>query len=242
MTYNVGQCKGRDGRSDPERIAAVIAEAGPDIVALQDLTTSGYGNQLERLATRLGMLPYASRDDRANGNGFLSWQPLRAVTGYELGHGAGCLRADLDIDRKRVHLLTLRLDASCCRRHDQVRTLLGPDLLGNTSLPCPLILLGDFAGRMPWTPDKMQLALALKPASRPLWGATFPAHFPLFACDRGYLRGELRVIHACVQRSKLARQASCHLPFLFTVEINDSRTFLPVDTRFRRNLMDAAPG
>lgn len=242
MTYNVRQGLGRDGRIDPERIAAVIAEAGADIVALQDLTTAGRENLLDQLAQRLGMLPYRSRCERRNGNGFLSWQPLRAVAEYDLGHGAGCLRADLDIDRKRIHLFTVRLDPGWCRRHDQVRTLLGPELLGSATLPCPLILLGDFAGLMPWTPDKLRLAIDLRTATRPLWAATFPAVFPLFACDRAYLRGELTVLHACVQRSSLARQASNHLPFLLTVEVKDPRTFLPLDSHFRRNLMDAAPG
>jgi len=242
MTYNVRQCQGRDGRTDPERIAAVIAEAGPDVVALQDLTTTGPNSQLEQLATRLGMLPYGSRCGRRNGNGFLSWQPLRAVAEYDLGYGAGCLRADLDVDRKRVHLFTVRLDASWYRRHQQVNTLLGPDLLGSSSLPCPLLLLGDFSGRLAWTPEKLHLALALNAVQRPLWAATFPARWPLFACDRGYLRGDLRVLHACVQRSRLARQASNHLPFLLTVEINDPRTFLPLNSHFRGNIMDAAPG
>lgn len=242
MTYNVRQCQGRDGRTDPERIAAVIAEAGPDIVALQDLTTTGRDNHLEQLATRLGMLAYGSRCGRLSGNGFLSWQPLRAIREYDLGHGAGCLRADLDVDRKRVHLFTLRLDPGWCRRHEQVLTLLGPDILGSSSLPCPLLLLGDFAGRIPWTPEKLRLALALKAAERPMWAATFPSRLPLFACDRGYLRGELRVLHACVQRSRLARQASNHLPFVMTVELNDPRTFLPLNTHFRGNIMDAAPG
>ena len=37
LTYNVRGCRGTDGRLSPERIAAVIAAARPDVVALQEL-------------------------------------------------------------------------------------------------------------------------------------------------------------------------------------------------------------
>ena len=35
-TYNVHACVGTDGRYDPERVAAVIAELDADIVAVQE--------------------------------------------------------------------------------------------------------------------------------------------------------------------------------------------------------------
>jgi endonuclease/exonuclease/phosphatase family metal-dependent hydrolase len=37
MTYNVHGCVGTDGRLDVGRIAAVIGQSRPDIVALQEL-------------------------------------------------------------------------------------------------------------------------------------------------------------------------------------------------------------
>src|SRR6185503_4359347 len=37
-TYNVHGCVGRDGRHDPERVAAVIAEPNADVAALQEFT------------------------------------------------------------------------------------------------------------------------------------------------------------------------------------------------------------
>ena len=37
-TYNVHACVGTDGRHDPDRVAAVIAELDADIVALQEFT------------------------------------------------------------------------------------------------------------------------------------------------------------------------------------------------------------
>ena len=37
LTWNVHRCVGRDGKCSPERIARIIAEQNPDIVALQEL-------------------------------------------------------------------------------------------------------------------------------------------------------------------------------------------------------------
>jgi endonuclease/exonuclease/phosphatase family metal-dependent hydrolase len=37
MTYNIHSCKGRDGKIRPDRIAEVIRQAHPDVVALQEI-------------------------------------------------------------------------------------------------------------------------------------------------------------------------------------------------------------
>ena len=59
MTYNVHGCVGVDRRLDVGRIAAVIAQNRPDIVALQELDVgrarSGRVDQAHEIAGRLGM-------------------------------------------------------------------------------------------------------------------------------------------------------------------------------------------
>ena len=59
MTYNVHSCRGVDGKLDVGRIAAVIAQCRPDIVALQELDVgrkrTGTVDQAHDIATRLGM-------------------------------------------------------------------------------------------------------------------------------------------------------------------------------------------
>ncbi len=59
MTYNVHGCVGTDGRHDLERIATVIGESQPDVVALQELDVarprSGGSHQASRIAELLGM-------------------------------------------------------------------------------------------------------------------------------------------------------------------------------------------
>ncbi|HYG26664.1 MAG TPA: endonuclease/exonuclease/phosphatase family protein, partial [Caulobacteraceae bacterium] len=59
MTYNVHRCVGTDRDLDVERVAEVIADCQPDIVALQELDvgrarTRGV-DQAHRLAELLGM-------------------------------------------------------------------------------------------------------------------------------------------------------------------------------------------
>jgi len=239
MTYNVQGCRGGDGQVDPERITNVIAEGAPDIVALQEVEESRDASHLQYLAEHLGMCSYSQH--ASCGTAFLSYFPLRGLHQYHLGDGHGCcLRADADIGGRRIHLLNLRLDAHPLRRRTQIAGLLGPDLMGNRSLVCPTILLGDF-GDLWWGIGNIGLNLGLRKASRPWWRGTFPARFPVAGRDRAYLRGELRVVDSRILHNRQARHASGHLPLILTVQITDPRTFLHLK-KMPRNRMEIAPG
>jgi endonuclease/exonuclease/phosphatase family metal-dependent hydrolase len=239
MTYNVQGCRGGDGKVDPERVMNVIGEGAPDIVALQEVEAERDASHLHFLAERLGMCSYSLHP--SCGTGFLSYYPLRGLQLYRLGQGSGCcLRADADIKGKRIHLLNLRLDAHPWRRRGQISGLLGPEIMGNRSLICPTLLLGDF-GDLWWGFGNLGLSLGLRKATLPLWHATFPAPFPVTGRDRAYLRGELRVVDSRILRSRRARQASSHLPLVLTVQITDPRTFLRLET-VPRNRKEIAPG
>lgn len=238
MTYNVQGCRGADGECNPDRTLNVIADAAPDIVALQEVVPSAAGDPLPYLAERLGMTAY--RDASKVPAAFLSHLPLRGLQGFELGGGGYCLRADVDLGGKRLHILNLHLDAAPHRRSQQVNRLLGPELLGNPALVCPVLALGDFADYF-WSGANLGLSSALRPALRPVWRATYPARFPLFARDRAYLRGPVRVLDGAVSRSYLARQASRHLPLTLTVQVTDPRRFLRIPELAGRR-MEAAPG
>lgn len=237
MTYNVRQCRGSDGQIQLDRVLQVIAEAAPDIVALQDIG-HGEDDQLSLLGSRLGMKAYGNF--RSGGNGFLSYFPLISVREYELGEGGCCLRADLDIAGKRIHLFNLRLDHDPGRRQLQVSHLLGPELLGSPSLACPVLVIGDFAD-FGWGAGNLALLLSLRPVRRPWWRATYPARFPLFGRDRAYLRGDVRILESSILRSLQARKASNHLPLTLTVQVTDPRHFLRLQ-KLGRNRMEAAPG
>ncbi|MGA2193495.1 MAG: endonuclease/exonuclease/phosphatase family protein [Nitrospirota bacterium] len=59
LTYNVHGCAGLDNEISPSRIAEVVAQYSPDVVALQELDTgrrrSGLVNQPEVIAGHLNM-------------------------------------------------------------------------------------------------------------------------------------------------------------------------------------------
>jgi endonuclease/exonuclease/phosphatase family metal-dependent hydrolase len=238
MTYNIQCCRGADGEFNPDRVLNVIADAAPDIVALQEGQASGFGDPLVYLSERLGMTLF--RGPAGSSAAFLSFLPLRGVQAFDLGAGGYCLRADVDLGGKRLHLLNLCLGSAPGVRGGQVRQLLGPDLLGNPALICPVLVLGDFADFF-WSVGNLGLNSVLRPALRPMWRATYPARCPVFARDRAYLRGPVRVLDGAINRSYLARQASSHLPLTLTVQVTDPRRFLPLAELAGRR-MEAAPG
>lgn len=234
MTYNVRRCRGRNGIVDPDRTLSVIGAGAPDIVALQDISA----DQLGYLARRLAMKSYGSPGE--GGSAFLSYPMLRGVREYDLGDGGCCLQADAEISGKRLHLFNVHLAVAPGRRHNQIAGLLGPELLGNSSLVCPTLILGDFADLVGWL-GNVSLSMSLRRAPRPLWNATYPARFPLLGRDRAYVRGDLRVVDSRILRSSLSRQASSHLPLVLTVQVVDPRTYLRVE-KVSRSRMEIAPG
>ena len=95
MTYNVHGCVGRDGRLSPQRVAEVIAGAGPDVVALQELDVgrrrSGSRNQAREVADALGMAfhfhPALRVEEENYGDAILSRLPMRLVRAGALPAG-----------------------------------------------------------------------------------------------------------------------------------------------------------
>lgn len=219
MTYNVTNCTGSDGRCQPSRIAGVIGKSAPDIVALQQIDV--HAGDLAHLADDLGMHAYAATE--TNGNALLSFHPLKAVRNHDLGGGGRCQRADLDHQGQRLHLFNVRLTTDPEKRKSQIKTLLGPDLLGSDSLICPTLVLGDFADF--WLGfGHFDLNLGMQRVRKPFFRATYPATLPLFGRDRAYIGRDLKVLDAKVLYS--AREASRHLPLILTLQAIDTLIYL----------------
>ena len=238
MTYNIQHCRGSDGQINPDRILNVIADTAPDIIAIQELASAHQVDILPYLAERLGLSIF--RDAGGGPLAYLSFFPLKAVQNFDLGFGGQCLRADVELGGKRLHLLNICLDSFPSFRSHQVANLLGPELLGNPSLVCPALILGDFADYF-WGAGNLELASILRRTRRPVWRGTYPSRLPIFGRDRAYLRGEVRVLEASINRSYLARQASSHLPLTMTVQVTDTRRSLRLRP-LAGGRMEAAPG
>ena len=239
MTYNIQRFRGADGEANPDRILNVIADSAPDVIALQELGPVEHADILPSLAEQVGMDPF--RDVQGGAAAFLSYFPLKGIQLTDLDYGGYCLRGDLDLAGKRMHLLNIRLESSPRLRSHQISRLLGPDLLGHPSLVCPVLILGDFADCV-WGAGNLELAASLRRARRPLWRGTFPARLPLFGRDRAYVRGGLRILDGTINYSYLARQASSHLPLTLTVQITDTRRSLRLREMTGRRFGAAAPG
>jgi endonuclease/exonuclease/phosphatase family metal-dependent hydrolase len=204
----------------------------------QELGAVRNADILPYLSERLGL--EAFRDVTGGPLAYLSFFPLKAVQKFDLGYGGQCLRADVELGGKRLHLLNVSLDSFPRFRSHQIAQLLGPELLGNPSLACPALIVGDFADYF-WGAGNLELASILRRTRRPLWRGTYPSRCPVFGRDRAYLRGGVRVLDASINRSFLARQASCHLPLTLTVQITDTRRSVRL-RKLAGGRMEAAPG
>ncbi len=226
MTYNVTDCTGFDGRCKPERIAGVIGQSAPDIVALQQINVQT--GDLDRVADALGMHAYGPEEK--NANALLSFHTLNAVRNHDLGDGGRCQRADLDHQGQRMHLFNVRLTSDPEQRRSQVAVLLGPDLLGSESLTCPTLVIGDFADY--WLgAGNFDLSIGLQRVRRPFFRATYPATLPVFGRDRAYIGRDLKVLDADVVYS--AREASRHLPLILTLQATDTLIYLNKKNKIR---------
>ena len=229
LTYNVHGCRGTDGRIDPARIADVISQAEPDIVALQELdvgrSRSGGIDQAETIAGLVRMRWHFSATleiaEGRYGNAILTPHRMRQVKAEPLpsiGEQRGAIWVRVDIDEGPVDVLTTHLGLRHRERLTQVAELTGPEWLGHPSLrEAPVILAGDFNCGPRSAPLRMlREGFARKSSADPA-PTTFPSRLPLLKLDHVLVRGGLGLAALEALRTPLTRLASDHLPVLATV-------------------------
>jgi endonuclease/exonuclease/phosphatase family metal-dependent hydrolase len=216
-TYNIHRAVGGDGRFAPDRIAAVLREIEPDVIALQEVQVGPTGRHLlHEFAALLKAEPVAGMTmpwgDGEYGNALLSRLPVRAVERVELSLGSheprGALDVLVDADTLPVRVLSTHLGLRPYERRYQVRALL--DHLDRQAT-VPTVLMGDLNEWYLWGRPLRWLHARFHRSPAP---PTFPAHRPVFALDRIWveppqMRDRLRV-HA----TPTARIASDHLPLV----------------------------
>jgi endonuclease/exonuclease/phosphatase family metal-dependent hydrolase len=150
MTYNIHFGHGRDGRVDLHRVARVIQEAKPDLIALQEVDhlrrRSGRVAQGETIA-RLLEMEYAAGhnwflDEGAYGNVFLARWPVRRVENIDLSvyryEPRGCLVTDVLIGPRTLRVGTVHLGLGLEERRRQCYRL-------HHAIERPFdLLVGDF--------------------------------------------------------------------------------------------------
>jgi endonuclease/exonuclease/phosphatase family metal-dependent hydrolase len=231
---------GLDGKVSPQRIARVIAQCDPDIVALQELDvgrrrTQGR-DQAGEIAQELNMMlhfhPAIRLAEEQYGDAILSRYPMRLVRAALLPGATsamieprGALWVAVTIGETEVQVLNTHLGLSEPERLQQVETLLGPDWLGHPDCREPLIVCGDLNlrsrskayGRLANRLRDVQREVPRRPA------ATFPSRRPIVRIDHIFVQGEVQVLTAQTARTSLAVRASDHLPLIAELQLSASK-------------------
>lgn len=216
VSYNVHSCIGTDGVFSPQRIAAVLAELGADIVALQEveeqhvdgLSVTDY--LMQELGLELAAKTSHQRADWDYGNVLLSRHMPARTTTHDLAHPKreprAAIEADFERDGVHMRIFATHFGLSLPERRAQVRRLL-PRLADPS--PALTVLCADFNEWLPYSHLHRMFGreLGVAPAVR-----SFPSRFPLLALDRIYVRplSALRRVQAVGTPG--ARLASDHLP------------------------------
>jgi endonuclease/exonuclease/phosphatase family metal-dependent hydrolase len=243
MTYNVHRCVGVDRRLDVERVAEVIADLKPDVVALQELDVgrkrTGGVDQAHKLAELLGMRSHfhaaLSVENERYGDAILTALPERLVKagplpGYHRLKGLeprGALWVELDLgEGRKLQVINTHLGLVPREQQIQAAALIGEKWLASEDFTPPAVLLGDF-NATPFSATYRLLNSVLRDAQvdsgqneggRPPT-ATFPSGFPLLRIDHVFLAGEIKVVSVESPYDARARVASDHLPLVVELDL-----------------------
>lgn len=233
MTYNVHGCRGADGRLRPERILEVIAEATPDVVALQELDADPSGepglDQAVFFARELNMeLHFVAARPKGGGhygNALLTQHPSQVKRSAILprlharceARAAQWVRIETPggaLDVVNTHLGLLRHE-----RLLQVNALLGETWLQAPELLTHFVLCGDL-NALPGSLVHRRLCARLRDSQGGLRlpRPTFPALFPVVRIDHVLVSRTLAVSSVRVPATRRARLASDHRPLVVDIE------------------------
>jgi len=249
MTYNVHRCVGVDRKLDVDRIAAVIAEYEPDVVALQELDvgrarTKGV-DQAQAIAEQLQMTFHFNAALRVEkelyGDAILTSRPerlvkagplptIRGVPGLET---RGALWLAIDFDGVEVNVLNTHLGLVPREQRLQAAALTGKDWLGDERCADPTILVGDFNATALTRPYQTFVSvLADGQRGKGLGRAvpTFPSSFPVLRIDHVFVSPRIRVTKVQTPMFPLARIASDHLPLVVDFDIAEAVQSEPVSS------------
>lgn len=214
-SYNIHKGVGTDRRRDLARTAAVIAEIGADILALQEADTR-FGTRrglldLDQIRQDLGLIPIPLDGLGAahgwHGNLLLvrgalvqNVHPMH-LPGFE---PRGAVITDLDIGGQPLRVINTHLGLLPGSRAAQARAIIAKIAEMDDR---PTLLMGDLNewgwGAMGTLAGRFSAALH---------APSFPARYPLLALDRIMSCARAEVCDLQTHDSPLARRASDHLP------------------------------
>jgi endonuclease/exonuclease/phosphatase family metal-dependent hydrolase len=239
MTYNVHGCVGMDGKRSYERIAAVISQAAPDVVALQELDAgrarSGHSHQAQILADLLRMQfhfhPALRVRDEEYGDAILSQFPMTVVRSGALPRGRslldfeprGALWVAIDVGTHRWNFYNTHLGLGRQERYKQALALSGEEWLAHAPAHSPVVLCGDLNSR-PTSRVLDLLRKTLQDAQLVVNGRhanTFSTGWEFICLDYILASHNIAVRSANVHKTAESRVASDHFPLIADLEVVD---------------------
>lgn len=233
VTWNIHKGVGNDRKLDVDRIADVLAQYEPDVVALQEVFRfdphHGVRSQPEELAELLELPHVATawnvpRRQGVYGNATLSRLPLETPTNIDLKwrfkKRRSALYTRVALPHRSLHLFNVHLGLAHFERKAQLRWVADwTDRLATAGEP--VVVAGDtndWLSRLQRHAHARGFACSGAGRRRHARG-TYPSFLPMGALDRVYLRGDVRVIDSYASRTHLARQASDHLPLVTDLDV-----------------------
>jgi endonuclease/exonuclease/phosphatase family metal-dependent hydrolase len=226
-SYNIHKCVGTDGKRDPDRIAEVIREISPDIIALQEVDTR-FGERkgllnLQRLEQDCGLMPVPlSRISAAHGwHGnivMVRKDMMSAVHEFHLPglEPRGALLADIEFENgPGLRIIAAHLGLLKRSRRQQAQRLI--DIMQRHTAR-PTLLLGDFNE---WRKGEQSSLSAFSKVfgQLPPPVPSFPSRLPFLPLDRIIADRPGLIGDITVHDSPLARTASDHLPIKTTLRL-----------------------
>lgn len=229
VTYNIHKgIGGVDRRYRPERVITTLQQYNADIILMQEVDDnvprSGFHRQIDKFGDALGMRYRAFQRNvklkRGHyGNAILSRFPLTNIKSIDLSipfkkrRQALLVHCRLGNHRQRKLIIAnCHLGLAGFERNIQLRKILSNNLLKHVHKKTPLIIGGDLndvwntLGKNVMTPE------GFESVSKKIY--TFPAVMPIRCLDYIYYRGDLTCQHSFSGHTKIARQASDHLPLI----------------------------
>lgn len=228
LSYNIHKgIGGRDRRYDLSRTVEVITGASPDVVCLQEVDRnvprSRHENQPQILAEALqatGRLYQLNVPVKGGGYGnlILSRWPIQTHHQVSLRMRArkprGAQIVTIETPEGLLQVVNWHLGLVESERLWQVERLLTHRLYLE-GLEVPGLIAGDTND---WRERLTAAVLSRHGWRQVTWPRSrfksFPAYMPVSALDKAFVRGSVEVDRAFVIRSRMAQQASDHLPLV----------------------------